>query len=593
MTLFIIGGSNMDFFSILTLTGGLALFLYGMNVMGDGLKQLSGGKLESVLGRLTSTRFKGFFLGFAVTAIIQSSSATTVMLVGFVNSGIMKLGQTISIIMGANVGTTVTAWLLSTTGISGDSFFIRLLKPSSFTPVLAAVGVVMTMSAASDKKKNIGTILIGFAVLMFGMETMSGSMDGLKDSPSFARMLIMFSNPVMGILSGTILTAIIQSSSASVGILQALSATGVIPFSTAIPIILGQNIGTTITPIISSINGNTDSKRVAMACLYIKMIGVIIVSVIFYTLHSIMSFAFMSLYSSAFSIAVIHTLFNIFSTIVLMPFCSLIEKLTIVTVRGKSDEQSDAFHTLDERFLSMPAFAVEKCRLLVSDMAEISKNSLFDAINTVDKYDNSVDKSIVEREAEVDLYEDKTSSYLLKISARQLTQKDSREVSQLLHVIGDVERISDHAVNVLEVAREIHDKNIVFSEDAVHELGIITNAVREVVSLATEALVKQDLNIAKKVEPLEQVIDKLKYKIKNHHIKRLREGDCTIEMGFILSDLLTNYERVADHCSNIAVCLLEIDNNSFETHEYLNHVKQDGENEFFEQYDLYKKRYSI
>ncbi len=583
----------MDFFSILTLTGGLALFLYGMNVMGDGLKQLSGGKLESVLGRLTSTRLKGFFLGFAVTAIIQSSSATTVMLVGFVNSGIMKLGQTISIIMGANVGTTVTAWLLSTTGISGDSFFIRLLKPSSFTPVLAAVGVVMTMSAASDKKKNIGTILIGFAVLMFGMETMSGSMDGLKDSPSFARMLIMFSNPVMGILSGTILTAIIQSSSASVGILQALSATGVIPFSTAIPIILGQNIGTTITPIISSINGNTDSKRVAMACLYIKMIGVIIVSVIFYTLHSIMSFAFMSLYSSAFSIAVIHTLFNIFSTIVLMPFCSLIEKLTIVTVRGKSDEQSDAFHTLDERFLSMPAFAVEKCRLLVSDMAEISKNSLFDAINTVDKYDNSVDKSIVEREAEVDLYEDKTSSYLLKISARQLTQKDSREVSQLLHVIGDVERISDHAVNVLEVAREIHDKNIVFSEDAVHELGIITNAVREVVSLATEALVKQDLNIAKKVEPLEQVIDKLKYKIKNHHIKRLREGDCTIEMGFILSDLLTNYERVADHCSNIAVCLLEIDNNSFETHEYLNHVKQDGENEFFEQYDLYKKRYSI
>lgn len=583
----------MDFFSILTLTGGLALFLYGMNVMGDGLKQLSGGKLESVLGRLTSTRLKGFFLGFAVTAIIQSSSATTVMLVGFVNSGIMKLGQTISIIMGANVGTTVTAWLLSTTGISGDSFFIRLLKPSSFTPVLAAVGVVMTMAAASDKKKNIGTIMIGFAVLMFGMETMSGSMDGLKDSPSFARMLIMFSNPVMGILSGTILTAIIQSSSASVGILQALSATGVIPFSTAIPIILGQNIGTTITPILSSINGNTDSKRVAMACLYIKMIGVIIVSVIFYTLHSIMSFAFMSLYSSAFSIAVIHTLFNIFSTIVLMPFCSLIEKLTVVTVRGKSDEQSDAFHTLDERFLSMPAFAVEKCRLLVSDMAEISKNSLFDAINTVDKYDNSVDKSIVEREAEVDLYEDKTSSYLLKISARQLTQKDSREVSQLLHVIGDVERISDHAVNVLEVAREIHDKNIVFSEDAVHELGIITNAVREVVSLATEALVKQDLNIAKKVEPLEQVIDKLKYKIKNHHIKRLREGDCTIEMGFILSDLLTNYERVADHCSNIAVCLLEIDNNSFETHEYLNHVKQDGENEFFEQYDLYKKRYSI
>jgi len=584
----------MDIFAILSLIGGLALFLYGMDAMGDGLKKLSGSKLESILGKLTSNRFAAFLLGLSVTAIIQSSSATTVMLVGFVNSGIMKLGQTISIIMGANVGTTVTAWLLSTTSISGDSVIIRLFKPESFTPILAAIGILFIMASKSDKKKDLGTIFLGFAILMYGMDAMSGSMEGLRESKSFAQMLIMFKNPIMGILSGTLLTAVIQSSSASVGILQALSLTGIIPFSTAMPIILGQNIGTTITPVLSAINGNKDAKRVAVACVYIKLLGVIAFAIIFYGLNSVLQFSFLPENANPVNIATFHTLFNIISTVVLMPFCSLIEKLTVMSVRGKVDERNDLILTLDERFLSLPAFAVEKCRDVVSEMAGISKKAFMDASTLLDKYDRDLEKSILESEDIVDLYEDKASSYLLKISEKSsISQKDSREVSQLLHVIGDVERISDHAVNILEAAREVHDKGIVFSKEAQRELKIMNNAVRDIVTLAVEALVREDIYIAKKVEPLEQLIDKLKYKIKNNHIKRLRDGECTIELGFVLSDLLTNFERIADHCSNIAVCLIEIDNNSFETHEYLNHIKESGDNEFFDQYNIYKERYSL
>ena len=586
----------MDFFTILTLIGGLSLFLYGMNEMGDGLKKLSGGRLESILSRLTSNRLMAFFLGFAVTAVIQSSSATTVMLVGFVNSGIMKLGQTISIIMGANIGTTVTSWLLSLTGISGDNFFLRIVKPSSFTPILAAIGIIMTMVGKTDKKKDTGKILLGFAVLMFGMETMSGSMSGLKDSPAFARTMVMFKNPILGILSGTILTAIIQSSSASVGILQALAGTGIIPISTAIPIILGQNIGTTITPILSSINGNTDSKRVALACLYIKMLGVVIVGVVFYALYAVVGFPFMEANASPFNIAVIHTLFNILSTIILMPFCSLIEKLTTLSVKEKSKNKKakqTTFRTLDSRFLSVPSFAVQTCRQTVSEMAAISKKTLLDAITLIDKYDENLAEAIVNNEKEVDEYEDATSSYLLQISEQDLSQKDSREVSQLLHVVGDVERIADHAVNIMDAAKEIKNKNISFSPEAQRELSVMANAVREILSLAVEALVNEDLNVAKKVEPLEQIIDKLNHKIKRNHVERLRTGNCTIELGFVLSDILANFERVSDHCSNIAVCLLEIENNSLQTHEYLHNVKETGANEFFEFYDMYKQRYSL
>lgn len=583
----------MDFFSVLTLIGGLALFLYGMEAMGDALKKLAGGRLESFLGKLTSNRMKGFLLGFIVTAVIQSSSATTVMLVGFVNSGIMKLGQTISIIMGANLGTTVTSWLLSMTGISGESFLIRLLKPESFTPILAAVGILMTMAAKSDRKKDIGSILLGFTILMFGMETMSGSMDGLKDSETFSRILVMFSNPFMGILTGTILTAIIQSSSASVGILQALSMTGTISYSIAIPIILGQNIGTTITPIISSVSGNTESKRVAFSCLSIKMIGVAVVAVIFYLLNSLFPFDFMSEHVNALSIAVIHTLFNLLSTVILMPFCSWIEKLAVKVIRGPKAAKADVFDTLDERFLSVPSFAVEKTRVLVSDMAEIARDSFIESLTLLKQFDRQKSKEILENESLVDKYEDKIGSYLLKIASLKLSGQDSKEVTQLLHVIGDVERISDHSVNVMEAAQEIHEKGIAFSEEAKKEIRVITGAVSEILEIATQALVNEDLATAKRVEPLEQIIDKLKYKIKNNHILRLRDGNCTVEMGFILSDLLTNCERVADHCSNIAVCLLEMENNSFETHEYLNHVKNEGENEFFEQYDAYKQKYYI
>lgn len=584
----------MDFFSILSLLGGLALFLYGMNSMGEGLKKLSGGKLKSILGRLTSNRFKGFFLGFAVTALIQSSSATTVMLVGFVNSGIMKLSQTISIIMGANIGTTVTAWLLSLSGISGDSFWVKIFKPSSFTPILAVVGVIMTMASNKDKNRDIGSILIGFSILMFGMETMSSSMDGLKDSTAFSHMLVMFANPVMGILMGTVLTAIIQSSSASVGILQALSLSGAINFSTALPIILGQNIGTTITPILSAINGNTDSKRVAISCLYIKLIGVIIISVIFYTLNMIMRFSFMDSTIGVVSIAVIHTLFNILSTVILMPFCNSIEKLADISIRSKKEEKkTDVFDTLDERFLSVPSFAVEKCHQLVCQMADISNSSIIKATELLRNFDKKKIKEINDSEDLVDTYEDKISTYLVRLAGSKLSDKDSREVTKLLHVIGDVERISDHAVNIMRGAEEINSKEIKFSEEAIREIHIISDAVCEILSLAVEALKNEDCEIAKKVEPLEQIIDKLKYKIKNNHVARLRDGNCTVEMGFILSDLLNNYERVSDHCSNIAVCLLEIANNSFETHEYLNHVKNDGENEFFELYAAYRKKYSI
>ena len=584
----------MDIFGILSMFGGLAMFLYGMDIMGDGLKKLSGSKLESILEKLTSHRFKGFLLGLIVTAIIQSSSATTVMLVGFVNSGIMKLGQTISIIMGANVGTTVTSWLLSLSGLSGDTFLIRIFKPTSFTPILAAIGIILNMAGKSDKQKYIGSILLGFSVLMFGMDTMSGAVSGLKDSPAFSRILIMFSNPVMGILVGTILTAIIQSSSASVGILQALSLTGTISFSTAFPIILGQNIGTTITPILSSINGNTDSKRVAFSCLYIKILGVLAVTIPFYLLNAFIGFEFMNDIVGAGYIAIIHTVFNIVSTAVLMPFCGWIEKLADITIKNKKDEkETDIFDTLDERFLSVPGFAVEKCRELVCKMAELSARSVIDAVKLLESFDEKDAKDILKSEDMVDMYEDKISTYLVHLASRNLSDAESREVTKLLHVVGDVERISDHSVNIMQVAQEINDKGIQFSDEAKQEIHTITEAVCEILHIATNALVEENCDTAKKVEPLEQIIDKLKAKIKSNHIKRLREGDCTMELGFILSDLLNNYARVSDHCSNIAVCILEIANNSFETHEYLSHVKKDGENDFFEQYAEDKKKYYI
>ena len=585
----------MDFFEILTLIGGLALFLYGMDMMGEGLKKLSGSKLEGILGKLTANRFKGFILGLVVTAIIQSSSASTVMLVGFVNSGIMKLSQTISIIMGANVGTTVTAWILSLTGLSGESFIVKLFKPSSFTPLLAGIGVLMIMTSKRDKKKNIGEILVGFAILMFGMDFMSGSVSGLKDSESFKQILIMFSNPIMGILSGTILTAIIQSSSASVGILQALSITGAIPFSTAIPIILGQNIGTTITPIISSLNGNINSKRVAFSCLYIKIIGVVVVSVAFYLLNAFIGFDFMDDHVDVVSIAVIHTLFNIISTVILIPFCNLIEKLAVKTIKGNSDDEAfeDSLSALDERFLTLPVFAIDKCRQLVKEMLEMTVSSVVDAANITENFDMKTFENINKIEGIVDRYEDKIGSYLVKLATQELTSQDGKNVTELLHMIGDIERISDHAVNLAKTALEINEKGVSFSANAKKETKILKSAVCEIVEITKISFVHNDAELAKSVEPLEQTIDRLKKSIKNNHVIRLREGECTMEYGFILSDLLTNYERISDHCSNIAACILSLKTDLFETHDYLSHVKNDGENEFFEKYDYFVNKYKI
>ena len=582
---------------ILGLAMGLVLFLYGMDLMGDSLKKLAGGKLESILARLSSNKFKGLLLGFGVTAIIQSSSATTVMLVGFVNSGIMKFGQTISIILGANIGTTVTAWLLSTSAI-GDTAaaILQLFKPSTFTPILAVVGVIYTMFAKSDKKKNVGAILLGFAILMFGMDTMSDAVSSLRENQAFIDILTMFSNPILGIIVGTIFTAIIQSSSASIGILQALSLTGVLSFSASLPLLLGMNIGTTITPIISSATGNTESKRVAFTCLYIKMIGVAVVTGAFYILHGIFNFSFMAedVLANPLNIAVAHTTFNIISTVILIPFDKLIAQLAVVTIKGKKDEkENEVFDVLDERFLSMPSFAVEKCRELVCDMAVIASESFNMATDLFDNYTDEGFAKIAQLEGTVDKYEDKTSTYLVKIAAANMSAKDSKVVTELLHCVGDIERISDHALNIAEVAKEMHDKELEFSESALKDLHVITQAVHDVLDLAVNALIKDDLKLAQMVEPLEQVVDRLKRKIKAGHITRLRQGDCTMELGFILSDLLTNYERVADHCSNIAVCFIEISHDSFETHEYLHQVKDGQESEFKKMYEQYKAKYVL
>lgn len=584
----------MDIFSVLSLVGGLALFLYGMDLMGDGLKKLAGGKLESTLAKLTSTRIKGFFLGFIVTAVIQSSSATTVMLVGFVNSGIMNLGQTISIIMGANVGTTVTAWLLSTADIQGTAILIRLFKPESFTPILAMIGFLMMLSSKNDKRKNTGYILMGFAILMFGMSAMSGAVSGLKDNETFVNMLTVFSNPIMGILVGTIFTAIIQSSSASVGVLQALALTCNIPFSTAIPIILGQNIGTTITPIISSINGNTESKRVAMSCLYIKIIGVVIFTGAFYALHHFIGFEFMSKRAGAMEIAVFHTLFNIISTVILIPFCSWIEKIAIKTIPDrKKDKELDAFATLDERFLDIPAFAVEKCKDLVCEMSKISSKAYKLSVSLLNEFSAEGFDEVTRLETLIDKYEDKTSTYLVKIAESQMSSKDSKVVTELLHCIGDIERISDHALNIAEAAKEMHDKKIKFSDKAVADIGIMASAVEEILEITTATLINEDLESAKRVEPLEQVIDRLRRKIKSGHISRLRQGDCTMELGFVLSDIIHNFERISDHCSNIAVCFIEITNDSFEVHEYLSQLKSGEVEEFSSMYESYKQKYTL
>ena len=534
----------MNIFGVLTMAGGLALFLYGMNVMGDSLAKLSGGKLEQILEKLTSKRIMAVLLGMAVTAVIQSSSATTVMVVGFVNSGIMQLSQAVGIIMGANIGTTVTSWMLSLTGISGAGW-INLLKPSSFSPVLAVIGIIMTMTCKNNsKKKDIGNILLGFAILMFGMETMSGAVAGLENNQGFIHLFTMFKNPILGLIAGAVLTAAIQSSSASIGILQALCSTGAITFSSALPIILGQNIGTCVTAIISAVGANKNAKRAAFVHLYFNLIGTVIFMCVFYGINAFVHFGFLEQSANQLGIAIIHTSFNVLATIVLLPFSKGLERLASITVRDKKEKakpKNSEMKLLDARFLERPAFAVELSKTTTINMAKVVRMSIMEAIELLDKYDEKKASKVAELEKLVDVYEDELGDYLVKLSAKSLSEHDSRLLSKMLHSIGDLERISDHALNIKEAASEMHGKKIKFSDEAKAELNVLTDAISRIVDLAIFSYINDDKKEALLVEPLEEVIDVVNEKLKNRHIKRLRTGQCTIELGFILSDICLLY----------------------------------------------------
>lgn len=589
----------MDFFNVLTMLGGLALFLYGMHTMGEGLSKVSGGRLEKILEKLTSNPLKAVTLGAIVTAVIQSSSATTVMVVGFVNSGIMKLSQAIGIIMGANIGTTITSWLLSLSGIESSNFFVKLLKPSSFAPVLALIGVALLMFSKKEKKKDVGMILVGFGVLMVGMDTMSGAVKPLADVPEFTSLFMMFSNPILGMIVGAVLTAVIQSSSASVGILQALCATGAVHYSAALPIIMGQNIGTCVTAMISSVGANKNARRAALVHLYFNLIGTTIFMAVFYTINAFMPFSFLETTAGAAGIAVIHTVFNVVATLVLLPFTKLLEKLAYLTIHeDESDKENamevDDFKVLDVRFLDSPSFAIGQCKSLTIKMAELSKKALFTAMELLNEYDEEKVAKVEKYEARVDRYEDEIGSYLLKLSTKNILEKDSRTLSMLLHLIGDFERISDHAVNIMEAAKEMHEKDLHFSEKAVEELKVFTRAVKDIVNISLQVFEDEDEELAKAVEPLEEVIDRLNEKLKKRHVERLREGICTIELGFIFSDIKGNYERVADHCSNVALCLIQFNSEEeFDAHEYIDELKREDNKEFREKYSSYKAQYKL
>lgn len=577
----------MDIFDVFMLLGGLVLFLYGMNVMGGGLEKLSGSKLERILENLTNNPLKGVLVGAGVTAIIQSSSTTTVMVVGFVNSGIMKLKQAIGIIMGANIGTTVTAWILSLTGIQGDSIWISMLKPTSFAPILAVIGMGVIMFSKSGRKRDLGSILVGFFMLMFGMSAMSDAVAPLANSEAFTSILLLFTNPLFGVLAGTVLTAIIQSSSASVGILQALATTGSITYGMAIPIIMGQNIGTCATALISCIGANKNAKCAAMIHFYFNIIGTIIFLALFYVLDAIIGFSFTATSINGAEIAMIHTVFNLTSTAIMLPFGNQLAKLATLTIREGSKEEV----LLDERLLNVPSFAIEQCKNVIVEMAALARNTLNMSLAMIDKYDAKTAKLIIENEDKIDRYEDVLGTYLVKLSARELSEEDSNEVSKLLHIIGDLERIGDHCVNIVESVQEMANKGIAFSNIAKGELGVMGSAVSEIVGFATDIVATEDLKLASKVEPLEEVIDGLETELKMRHVRRLKDGNCTIELGFIFSDLITNYERVADHCSNIAACVIQISVASFDMHEYLSVVK--SETPFAEQYQVFKDKYTI
>ncbi len=584
----------MDIFAVFSLIGGLAFFLFGMHVMSNNLEKMAGGKLELLLKKMTTNPFVSLFLGAAITIAIQSSSATTVMLVGLVNSGIMEFGQTINVIFGANIGTTLTAWILSLSGIESSNVFLQMLKPENFSPIVAFIGVIMLMISKSDRKKSIGTVFVGFAVLMYGMELMKNAVSPLAELPQFSEMMVKFNNPVLGVLIGALFTGLIQSSAASVGILQALSMTGSITYAMAVPIVMGQNIGTCVTSMISSIGTNKNAKRVAFVHIAVNAIGTVILLVLLGAANALFDITIADRAVNPASIAMIHTVFNLAITAMLMPCGRLIEKLAVLAVPDKQNEKERRPHGapfLDARLLSTPSVAIAECEHKTMEMADLSKQTIFDAIALLGNYTDSDARQIKLDEDTIDLYEDKLGSYLVQLSGKDLSESDTRKISKMLHSIGDFERLGDHALNLKDAAQEIHEKQMQFSSNAMQELETLTLALSEILTNAVAAFNHNDLAMAARVEPLEQVMDDLIETVKLHHIERLQAGKCTIELGFVLSDILTNYERISDHCSNIAVCVIETQHDSFDTHEYLHAIKKHADYE--EQYRAYLEKYRL
>lgn len=566
----------MDIFAIISLIGGLALFLYGMNIMGEGLEKLAGSRLEKIFEKLTSNKFKGLILGMTITAIIQSSSTTTVMLVGFVNSGIMKLSQAIPIIMGSNIGTTITSWILSLSGLESDNFFIRMLKPTSFSPIIALVGIILIMTKKSDKAKVIGNALLGFSILMFGMDTMSSAVEPLSEVPEFKEVMAKFSNPFLGVIVGTVLTAIIQSSAASIGMLQSLSNANLITFGSAIPIILGQNIGTCATALLSCIGANKNAKRVAIVHLFFNVIGTVVFLSVFYILNAFFNFTFLNDTVSSFNIAVVHTIFNVVATIIMFPLTNLLEKLAYLVI--KDTEEKEEVQMLDERILNTPSVALEQSRNVTNKMCEKTIKAIMLSLDVFKSYDEAKVEKVKTYETMVDAYEDRIGSYLLRLNSCNLSETDGKCISELLHVIGDFERISDHAMNIIEISEELHSKKIEFSNDAYEEMMVLIHAITDILNMTAKAFENNDVELAHQIEPLEEVIDRLRVEMRNRHIQRLKDGKCTMELGFVFTDLLTELERVSDHCSNIAVCMIQIEeNNAVEVHEYLSVLSKDSE----------------
>lgn len=584
----------MDIFSVISFLGGLAFFLYGMSLLGDGLSRASGGKMEKILEKLTNSRVKAVLLGAGVTAVIQSSSATTVMVVGFVNAGIMKLSQAVGLIMGANIGTTATSWILSLTGIEGSNFFLQMLKPTSFAPLLAIVGAFILMLSKNEKKKNVATIMVGFAILMSGMTAMSSAVEPLAEVPEFGRILVKFANPVAGVLAGMIITAVIQSSSASVGILQALCATGNVTYGLAIPIIMGQNIGTCITAIMSAIGANKNAKRAAAIHLYFNLIGTVVCMALFYSVNAFVRFDFLTDAIGPANIAIIHSIFNIFTTALLLPFGNQLVKLAQLTV-GKHEDKEKSHEmqipVLDERFLERPALAAEYSYVAAKRMAYLSRESLLSAMDLFEEYDKQKAEQIVKLEETVDQYEDKIGSYLVQLSSKNLSDTDSRSLTMLLHCIGDFERISDHAVSLMRAAKEMNEKDLHFSEKAEGEVSVFRASVKEIVDIAFSAFVTDNIKEAKKVEPLEDVIDDINIQVRNRHIRRLQDGQCTIQLGFILSDICTDMERISDHCSNISAYQVQMHESEYDPHAYSTEIRD--HEDFRHQRETFRKQYVL